>query len=167
MKRFNEIPSLLSWAAESLGARRVSAKGRSAIAPDHQAPSFRIGRARGLALVPLILVGTGLLWGQLKTTTYAQAPPVVVEPLIVKNSGFYPQKIVRPAGPFVLYIENRITPHTGHFSLTLNQANAPELTGLDISASSWQTSKLLDLQQGTYLLHFPGAQNWSLVIEIQ
>jgi hypothetical protein len=125
-----------------------------------------LGRAGQVALVTLLLMAASA-WGQLKNTVYSQPPAVVVEPLIVKESGFYPQKIVRPEGPFVLYIENRLPGHTGHFSLTLAQTNAAELVGLDTTAVAWRGATFLDLQPGNYQLRIPGSQGWSVAIQIQ
>jgi hypothetical protein len=106
---------------------------------------------------------------------------MAIEPLIVKQEGVYPQKIVRPQGPFVLYIENRLPGHSTHFSISLSQANATELVGYDTSASSPRTANILNLLPGTYNLHFrlkgptqnAMSQNtknapsgWSVVIQI-
>jgi hypothetical protein len=80
-------------------------------------------------------------------------PSMVIEPVVVKLSGVYPLKIVRPKGPFILYIENRLPGHAAHFSLTLNQANAPELIGLDTAVTTPRSHLILDLLPNTYVLH--------------
>jgi hypothetical protein len=124
-----------------------------------------------MRLLPLaVALMAANLWGQLKATVYSQPPAVVVEPVIVKPAGIYPRQIVRPQGPFILYIENRLPGHVGHFSLTLAQANAPELAGLNTTALNARSSILLDPLPGTYTLHIqtqaPNPTGWSLVIQI-
>jgi len=107
------------------------------------------------ALVTIVLIITAsALQAQLKNTQYTQLPAMAIEPVIVKPVGVYPQKIVRPQGPFLLYIENRLPGHAAHFSLTLNQANAAELTGLDTNSGSFRAQTILDLMPGVYVLHF-------------
>jgi hypothetical protein len=111
---------------------------------------MRINAGRLLPLAVALIAAS--LWGQLRTTVYSQPPAVVVEPVIVKPSGIYPSKIVRPQGPFILYIENRLPGNAGHFSLALDQASAAELTGLDTDKLTFRSSVLLDLLPGTYRL---------------
>lgn len=150
-----------------------SNKPKPALRSTHRSSLNRVTRT-------LLLIGVFMeagLHAQLKTTQYAQLPAAAIEPIIIKPSGVYPQKIVRPQGPFVLYVENRLPGHTAHLSLTPNLANAPELTGLDTTAPSPRSFRLLDLMPGSYLLHIPnaaqaqnaGSQNpagWSVLIEI-
>ena len=107
--------------------------------------------SRNLALLAALLASTAM--AQLNTATYAQQPNIVVETLVIKASGVYPQKIVRPKGPFVLYVENRLPGHAAHFSLTLNQTNASELIGLNTIAAKFTSYTLVDLLPNTYVLH--------------
>jgi hypothetical protein len=131
----------------------------------------RVGGGHAKRLLPLaVALMAANLWGQLKTSVYAQPPAVVVEPVIVKPSGIYPRQIVRPQGPFVLYIDNRLPGHAGHFSLTLDQDKAPELSGLDTNALKSRSSILLDPLPGTYRLQIQTSDRkstgLSLVIQI-
>ena len=127
------------------------------------------GRAKWLLPLALTLTAASL-WGQLKTSVYSQPPAVVVEPVIVKLSGIYPSKIVRPQGPFILYIENRLPSQAGHFSLALDQTNAPELIGLDTDHLKFRSSVLVDPLPGTYRLQIHTSvrksTGLSLVIQI-
>jgi hypothetical protein len=135
--------------------------------------------ARAISLLPVAILMATNLWGQLKTTAYAQPPAVVIEPVIVKPSGVYPSKIIRPQGPFVLYIENRLPGHAAHFSLTLSpssgqsssQTNATEIVGLNTSSGQYSAARFLDLIPGTYqlLIQAQGVGNptgWSVTIQI-
>jgi len=106
---------------------------------------------RNLALLAVLFAAA--VTAQLNTGTYAKTPNIVVETLILKSSGIYPQKIVRPKGPFLLYVENRLPGHAAHLSLTLNQTNASELIGLNTTALKFNSVVLVDLLPNTYVLH--------------
>jgi hypothetical protein len=135
-----------------------------------------VGQAGGILLLAALFTPAAV-HAQLKNTQYAQMPPMAIEPIIVKASGVYPAKIVRPQGPFLLYIENRLTGHAAHFSLALNQTNASEFFGLDTNALAPRTSNMLDLMPGTYLLTIqnqglsqniksPQQAGWTVTIQI-
>jgi hypothetical protein len=110
---------------------------------------------------------TAVGYGQLKSTQYSQPPAVVVETVIVTPSGILPKQIVRPEGPFLLYIENRLPGHVEHFSLTLDQGGGPpELIGLDTNPASWRGAILIDPKPGSYRLRFRGRSDLSLPIQI-
>lgn len=106
---------------------------------------------------------------QLRTVTYAPGSLAHVpgEPVIINRLGVYPQAIVRTEGPFLLYIQNRRLGHTEHFSLTLDQPNAPELIGLDTTSAKVSASQLLDLLPGTYRVRGRSNPNISFTIKIQ
>ncbi|HXM40627.1 MAG TPA: hypothetical protein VN924_05210 [Bryobacteraceae bacterium] len=119
-------------------------------------------------LAALLLLTALAASAQLKNATYApgQLAHVPGEPVIVNKFGVYPLKIVRSEGPFLLYIENRLPGHTDHYSVTLDQANAAELVGLDTTAAKFNASALLDLDPGTYLVRFRVRTELSFTIQI-
>lgn len=106
---------------------------------------------------------------QIKTGAYAsgQLANVPGESVVLNRFGVYPRKIVRPAGPFLLYILNRLPGHTEHFSVTFDQDNAAELTGLDTATAKPNTSMLLDLQPGKYRIALRSRADLTLTVEIQ
>ena len=106
------------------------------------------------------------LSAQVVTTQYPQPPAVVIEPLILKPSGSFPQKLIRPVGPFVLYVENWLPQKAVHFTLSLDSASETELIGGDTTQTINKTTFLLDLKPGKYHLIIPGNSTWSLPIQI-
>jgi hypothetical protein len=106
--------------------------------------------------------------GQLKKTSYAagQLAHVPGEPVIVNRFGTYPQKITRGEGPFLLYIQNRLPGHADHYSVTLDQADAPELVGLDTTATKFDASALLNLEPGSYRVQLRERSDLSFAIQI-
>lgn len=123
--------------------------------------------AGGSALVVLGLVT--VLRGQIRTTTYsaAQPPAVVIEPVFVKQIGSYPVKIVRPVGPFVLFVANWLPQKALHFSLSLDSAATTEVIGVNTTLTTNKATLFLDLLPGNYHLTIQGNSNWSLPIQIQ
>jgi hypothetical protein len=116
-----------------------------------------------------ILFSANILSGQVKSAAYSSNQLVVIpgEPVMVTRFGIYPQKLVRPEGPFVLFVENRLPGHTEHFSLTLDQNGAAELLGMDSGPQKIRNSILLDLMPGHYRLHLQNNSQLSVAIEIQ
>jgi hypothetical protein len=102
-------------------------------------------------------------------TTYAKDQLVVVpsEVVMVNRFGVTPTKIVRPPGPFVLFVENRLPGHTEHYSLTLDQDGAAEFAGMDTKSDKLRNSTLLDLLPGKYRVRFRNRAEFSVAIEIQ
>jgi hypothetical protein len=115
-----------------------------------------------------MLIGSTAV-AQVKTTTYAQGQLVVLpsEAVLINRFGVYPPKIVRPEGPFVLFIENRLPGHSEHFSLGPDQNGAPELLGMDTGPQKFRNSILVDLQPGKYRVHFRNNPGVSVPIEIK
>lgn len=122
---------------------------------------------RNLALLAVLLAATAP--AQLKNATYqpGQLARVPGEAVVVSRFGVSPAKIVRGQGPFLLLIMNRFPGHAEHFSIALDQANAPTLVGLSTSSAAPTTSTLLDLMPGTYRVSFQNQTNLSFTIEIQ
>ena len=124
---------------------------------------------RRIVFALMVLVSTVSAFAQLKNSAYARGQLTVVpaETVVVNRFGIYPETIVRPEGPFVLYIVNQLRGHLEHFSLTLEQDEATELIGIDTEEQHFRSSALLDLKPGKYRLRFRKSSQLSLTLEIQ
>ncbi len=116
----------------------------------------------------LALALASMAHAQLKNRSYSRGELAVVpgEPIVVTEFGVYPDKIVRPEGPFVLFIENRLPGHTERFSLTLDRDEV-ELRALNTTARKFHDATLVDLEPGKYRLRFGKRPGFWVLIEIQ
>ena len=103
------------------------------------------------ALAAMAGCGAVGLFGQSSTTKAAVIPSEVI---IIGKNAITPATITRPAGQFVLYLENRSGLPNESYRLDIDgqaitAATAP-LTTLSTQATKWADFTLVNLPSGTY-----------------
>lgn len=87
-----------------------------------------------------------------------------VEIVTIRGTGFEPKIITRPAGKFVLTIENRSG--VDEVSLRLDQQGGNRLKDLKVKKNVLDWADVLDLRAGDYFLTEANHTNWSCHIKI-
>jgi hypothetical protein len=94
----------------------------------------------------------------------AQSDEIVVERVTFFPYGFEPEEITRPAGTFLLAVDNRAG--TEDFSFQLVSGLNQLVHTATIRRGYATTSKLLTLAPGTYVLREPNYPKWTCTITI-
>ena len=89
-----------------------------------------------------------------------------VEIVTIAPEGFYPRKLVRGPGPFVLFIENRAA-IKGELDLRLETEGKSLAKGLKIKDRELETGELVRLPVGIYTLTLTGKSKYSFTLEIK
>lgn len=122
-----------------------------------------------IMIVWLTVAAAGPIGAQKRNATYqnGQLATVPTMSVLVDRVGITPESFTRPAGPFLLAIRNRRGDHNEHFSLTLDQPNAPEIYGFDTTPGQFHGAFLVDLLPGSYRLRLTNSPSLSVAITIE
>jgi hypothetical protein len=119
-------------------------------------------------LVPVLVVavvGAIILFKTRRTSETAPGTKRLEAELVtVREFGFEPKQIRRPAGPFILRVENRSG--RPRIKLSLTNASNVVLREIPISTTSLNWTERMDLPPGTYLLREANEPEWKCNIEI-
>jgi hypothetical protein len=122
------------------------------------------------------LAGAGLMLFAAMVPLSAQLKPVPPPPngepailpsevVLINRFGVYPNKITRPTGPFVLFIENRLAPHVEVFTL-VSGSSTTSLLQLTTQGNKARDHAALNPLPGTYHLRFQNNPQLTVDIEI-
>ncbi len=119
-----------------------------------------------------ILIAWGC-WGQTAAPAVLKSIEVLrrdekaeVEIVTITSDGFYPRKLSRGTGPFVLFIEKRAQ-IKGELDLRLESESKSLAKGLKIKDREIETGELVRLPVGIYTLTLTGKSKYSFTLEIK
>jgi len=122
-----------------------------------------------------VVVSAAAGFGQLLPTAIQPHQVVPCEPITVTRFGPHPDSITRPAGPFMIAIENHSRLLSDRFSLyvkgtagttTSDGSSVPSLFDLTAAPGRILDYKLINLQPGEYELVFSNHPKWKVSITI-
>lgn len=107
---------------------------------------------------------------QSQSPTAAQTEPLEVELITVGPNGFEPALIKRPAGPFILVIQNRSGTDLGPLLLETEESGRPtpanRIASARIDRERLDYSEMLELPSGNYRLRQSENTAWSFRISL-
>ena len=125
-------------------------------------------RPQTLALVVLAsAMFTPLAPAQMLTIPISTPRVIPGEAVLLTRHGLSRQTITRPAGPFILYVENHLDNKVETLTLSVDTAPQTGLAALATTAITPNTGTVLNLAPGTYHLSFATNAGFSLKIVIQ
>ena len=129
---------------------------RLVAAAKYRAGSIPASESGGAARLPTEALG--------RVPAKPQAGEVEAELLTVRPYGFEPSQITRPAGQFLLAIDNRS--QIGDLSLQVDRVAGARLRQVRLRKGRPDDSNLLDLPPGQYLLTEADHPEWACKITI-
>lgn len=78
--------------------------------------------------------------------------------LTISADGFDPPEVIRPAGRFMLSVDNRSG--ADELTLTLKRGNGNKVLEVKVSGQKGDWSEVIDLRPGRYTLSEVGHPNW-------
>lgn len=103
--------------------------------------------------------------GQKSQEVIAANEKVEVEVIAVTPHGLYPTNIVRPPGPFILYIENR-SGLKGALRFSVETESKALAKAIDMDEKKLDGGEVLRLPTGKYTLSLIGKSKFTLTLEV-
>ena len=123
--------------------------------------------------VLLLFICIATCFAQVTTETPAKTVEVLqrdekaeVEIVTITPDGFYPRKLSRGPGPFVLFIENRAAIR-GDLDLKLETDSKVLAKAMQIKDRQLEVGELVRLPVGIYTLSLTGKSKYSFTLEIK
>ena len=101
----------------------------------------------------------------LPSGSQTDSTPVEAEVITIRPTGFQPQKIARPQGPFLLAVENRSGLRT--IDLILEGPGGKRLYTAGIPIAKHDLARKFDLVPGAYVLREANHPEWHCIITIE